>query len=228
MARWRLVSIALVVTTFFIIATVNAQRLHHHDSITQLLKDPERLEIVHAMLKKYKAKIMKSPFGDPVNSMGPPVWVGNFPPSLPNDQEFFLEQNTNDTFINEPTKRNGHHNHRLVRSRNEPLSEEICKTNRYWKQINDTRDIYGQEVRIVHSSEYRQFAFVYECIREGEHCTGISEHLQSTCEMRPGWANMLHVKLTTVDTSLAPQWGYVAVPHHCACRIYPRVNPFIP
>jgi hypothetical protein len=27
---------------------------------------------------------------------------------------------------------------------------------RYWKQINDTRDIYGQEVRIVHSSEYRQ------------------------------------------------------------------------
>lgn len=54
MARWRLFSIALVVTTFFIIATVNAQRLHHHNSITQLLKDPERLEIVHAMLKKYK------------------------------------------------------------------------------------------------------------------------------------------------------------------------------
>jgi hypothetical protein len=58
--------------------------------------------------------------------------------------------------------------------------------------------------------------------------TGISEHLQSTCEMRPGWANMLHVKLATLDTSLPPQWGYVAVPHHCACRIYPRVNPFIP
>lgn len=57
---------------------------------------------------------------------------------------------------------------------------------------------------------------------------GISEQLQSTCEMRPGWANMLHVKLTALDTSLAPQWGYVAVPHHCACRIYPRVNPFIP
>jgi hypothetical protein len=102
------------------------------------------------------AKIMKSPFGDPVNSMGPPVWVGNSPPPLPNSQDFFWvcnstnlflssckqtvtllffcfrkDQNTNDTFINEPTKRNGHHNHRLVRSRNEPLSEEVCKTNRY-------------------------------------------------------------------------------------------------
>ena len=31
----------------------------------------------------------------------------------------------------------------------------IC-TNRYWKQINETRDIYGQEVRIVHSTEFRQ------------------------------------------------------------------------
>lgn len=27
---------------------------------------------------------------------------------------------------------------------------------RYWKQINETRDIYGQEVRIVHSTEFRQ------------------------------------------------------------------------
>ena len=53
MARWRVFSIALFITTFFILATVNAER-HHPDSITQLLKDPERLEIVHAMLKKYK------------------------------------------------------------------------------------------------------------------------------------------------------------------------------
>lgn len=144
---------------------------------------------------------------------------------------------------------------------------------RYWKQINETRDIYGQEVHIVHSSEFRQvpclfihvlmtvyrsktkncchfqFAFVYECIREGESCsgikneysilfffminnevfdvTGIAEQLQSTCEMRPGWANMLHIKLSTLESNGAPLWGYVAVPHHCACRIYPRVNPFV-
>ncbi len=84
-----------------------------------------------------------------------------------------------------------HPAHRLVRSRQEPLSEEVCKTHRYdnkmvplifkilivdyyrhWKQINETRDIYGQEVRIVHSSEFKQFAFVYECINQGESCTG--------------------------------------------------------
>jgi Flp pilus assembly protein TadB len=53
MARWWLFSINLVITTFFIIVTFNAER-NHHDSIIQLLKDPEQLQIIHAMLKNYK------------------------------------------------------------------------------------------------------------------------------------------------------------------------------
>jgi hypothetical protein len=47
----------------------------------------------------HTAKIMKSPLGDPVNSMGPPVWVGISPPSLPNDQEFFLVCNSTNLFL---------------------------------------------------------------------------------------------------------------------------------
>ncbi|XP_057369207.1 uncharacterized protein LOC130690215 [Daphnia carinata] len=229
MARWWLCSIIVLLTMFLSIVIVKAER-HHSDSIVQLLKERDQLEVAHAMLRNYKAKLMKSPFSDHANNMGPPVWVGEAPPNVLNGQDVLWEPDMNETFTDGPVKRTGHSHHinRLVRSRNEPLSEEICKTNRYWKQINETRDIYGQEVRIVHSTEFRQFAFVYECIREGEPCSGISEQLQSTCEMRPGWANMLHVKLSALDASLAPQWGYVAVPHHCACRIYPRVNPFIP
>ena len=54
MARWWFFSSALAITTFLIIVSiVNAER-HHRDSIIQLLKDPEQLEIVHAMLKNYK------------------------------------------------------------------------------------------------------------------------------------------------------------------------------
>lgn len=98
---------------------------------------------------------MKSPFSDHVNSMGPAVWVGDSPPNVPDGQDFFWvqcltsllppatsllmamqfvlflkEPNMNETFTDGPVKRNGHHINRLVRSRNEPLSEEICKTNR--------------------------------------------------------------------------------------------------
>lgn len=95
-----------------------------------------------------------------------------------------------------------------------------------------------------------QRAYVYECVNEGKSCSGesiaficfqindfvinnpilifaeISSDLQSTCEMRPGWAYMLAVNLTGPDSNRLPKWGYVSVPHHCACRIYSRPNPF--
>ena len=55
--------------------------------------------------------------------------------------------------------------------------------------------------------------------------SGVSESVQSACEMRPGWANMLHRRKDAVHST--PQWGYVAVPHHCGCRIYPRMGPLV-
>lgn len=44
------------------------------------------------------AKLMKSPFSDHTNNMGPPVWVGDSPPNVLNGQDFFWVSD-NDSLI---------------------------------------------------------------------------------------------------------------------------------
>ena len=44
---------------------------------------------------------------------------------------------------------------------------------------------------------------------------GISPLYHSECTERFGWVYMYYKK----DPSEDAQWGYVAAPHHCACKI---------
>lgn len=41
---------------------------------------------------------------------------------------------------------------------------------------------------------------------------------ESECTERWGWMYMYYRKLSDGEA----QWGYVAAPHHCACRIHPK------
>jgi len=97
-------------------------------------------------------------------------------------------------------------------------SEEICTTDRQWEQINETNDFYDNKVQIVQEEGLQQFVFTYRCANAKGPCTGISNLYHSECTERFGWIYMYYRK----SPSDAPQWGYVAAPHHCACKIQPN------
>ena len=50
-------------------------------------------------------------------------------------------------------------------------------------------------------------------------CVGISPLYHSECTERYGWVYMLYKEAN----SEIPQWGYVTAPHHCACKIQPKM-----
>ncbi|GIY16067.1 hypothetical protein CEXT_464461 [Caerostris extrusa] len=59
-------------------------------------------------------------------------------------------------------------------------SEEICKTNRQWEQINSTHDFYDNEVEVIQDS-VQQYVFSYRCVAETGPCIGISPLYESEC-----------------------------------------------
>ena len=52
-------------------------------------------------------------------------------------------------------------------------------------------------------------------------CMGISPLYHSECTERHGWVYMYHKKRDKKEA----EWGYIASPHHCACKIQPRFGP---
>ncbi|KAG8188999.1 hypothetical protein JTE90_019011 [Oedothorax gibbosus] len=101
-------------------------------------------------------------------------------------------------------------------------AEEICKTNRQWEQINSTHDFYDNEVEVIQDS-VQQYVFSYRCVAETGPCIGISPLYESECTERYGWMYMYYRR--TDDPFRTPQWGFVAAPHHCACKITPKYIP---
>ncbi|XP_071043424.1 uncharacterized protein [Parasteatoda tepidariorum] len=101
-------------------------------------------------------------------------------------------------------------------------SEEICKTNRLWEQINNTHDFYDNEVEVIQDS-VQQYVFSYRCVAETGPCIGISPLYDSECTERYGWMYMYYRRVD--DPFRTPQWGFVAAPHHCACKITPKYIP---
>lgn len=101
-------------------------------------------------------------------------------------------------------------------------SEEICKTNRIWEQVNVTRDFYDNEVEVIQDN-VQQYVFSYRCAAETGPCIGISPLYDSECTERYGWMYMYYRSID--DPFRRPQWGFVAAPHHCACKITPKFIP---
>lgn len=146
------------------------------------------------------------------------LWVGKEKPSIdPDTNNYGIEENHNRRL--DRTKVFESEEVRYVQKRNRPLmfpSEEICKTNRQWEQINKTQDFYDNEVEVV-QDDVQQYVFSYRCKDEGKACEGISASYYSECTERYGWMYMYYRRLD--DPDQVPQWGYVAAPHHCACKI---------
>ncbi|XP_023225657.1 uncharacterized protein [Centruroides vittatus] len=94
--------------------------------------------------------------------------------------------------------------------------QEVCRTNPQWEIINITHDFYNKPVQIVQDS-IRQYVFTYRCVQPAHPCTGVSYRFRSECTERYGWVYVYYRKLDPPNS--APEWGYVAVPHHCACKI---------
>ncbi|XP_022244532.1 uncharacterized protein LOC111086347 [Limulus polyphemus] len=105
-------------------------------------------------------------------------------------------------------------------------SEEICSTETTWIQINLTTDVYNKPVEVIQQDDLRQFVFSFKCVTAYRPCSGISTLYESECIERLGWVYMYYRRLDDFS-SKEPQWGPVAVPHHCACKITPKYFPDI-
>lgn len=104
-----------------------------------------------------------------------------------------------------------------------PLSEEICRTNTAWERMNQTVDAFGNVVEVVQDDSYPQWVFAYRCASQGTTCVGIDALYNSECTERPGFMHLYHRKIAGGDGTAS--WGAVEVPHHCTCKITPRVLP---
>ncbi|CAN7995442.1 unnamed protein product [Ixodes hexagonus] len=102
-----------------------------------------------------------------------------------------------------------------------PLSEEICRTNTAWERMNKTVDSFGNAVEVVQDEAFPQWVFAYRCATQGTTCVGIDALYDSECTERPGFMILYHRKIGTEDNT--PSWGAVEVPHHCTCKITPKV-----
>ncbi|XP_064487934.1 uncharacterized protein LOC135400127 [Ornithodoros turicata] len=103
-----------------------------------------------------------------------------------------------------------------------PLSEEICRTNTVWERMNNSVDSFGNAVEIVQEEAFPQWTFAYRCDSSGVACVGIDGLYSSECTERPGYVVMYHRKVGAEDTT--PSWGAVEVPHHCTCKITPKIR----
>ncbi|XP_049511531.1 uncharacterized protein LOC119464520 isoform X2 [Dermacentor silvarum] len=83
-----------------------------------------------------------------------------------------------------------------------PLSEEICRTSTAWERLNETVDSFGNAVEVVQDEAFPQY--------------------DSECTERSGFMILYHRKSGSANDSL-PSWGAVEVPHHCTCKITPKV-----
>ncbi|XP_047472668.1 uncharacterized protein LOC125027601 [Penaeus chinensis] len=98
--------------------------------------------------------------------------------------------------------------------------EEVCKTVKTWKLINETVDVDGNKVVIVNPIEPKQYVYSYECVSPCTACKGVMG--QSMCKMRYSYVKMYHRKCS--NNSMrddGAEWGFVQVPSHCACELIP-------
>ncbi|KAL3250742.1 hypothetical protein MRX96_055390 [Rhipicephalus microplus] len=103
-----------------------------------------------------------------------------------------------------------------------PLSEEICRTSTAWERLNETVDSFGNAVEVVQDEAFPQWVFSYRCASQGSSCVGIDAMYNSECTERSGFMILYHRKSGSANDSL-PSWGAVEVPHHCTCKITPKV-----
>ncbi|KAH9380586.1 hypothetical protein HPB48_020366 [Haemaphysalis longicornis] len=103
-----------------------------------------------------------------------------------------------------------------------PLSEEICRTSTAWERINQTVDSFGNAVEVVQDEAFPQWVFSYRCASQGSRCVGIDSLYDSECTERSGFMILYHRK-SGAEGDNQPSWGAVEVPHHCTCKITPKV-----
>ncbi|XP_077494373.1 uncharacterized protein LOC144105031 [Amblyomma americanum] len=103
-----------------------------------------------------------------------------------------------------------------------PLSEEICRTSTAWERLNQTVDSFGNPVEVVQDEAFPQWVFSYRCASQGTPCVGIDALYDSECTERSGFMILYHRKSGSTNDTL-PSWGAVEVPHHCTCKITPKV-----
>ncbi|KAH7644289.1 hypothetical protein HUG17_6651 [Dermatophagoides farinae] len=112
-------------------------------------------------------------------------------------------------------------------------SEEICETKEKWEQIIDTHDLFDNKVKVIQEKDMQQFVFTYRCAKNHGKCLGISPLYESECTERFGWMYMYYIPIITADNNdgdgsnngieRQAQWGFVNAPHHCACKLKPKL-----
>ncbi|CAG0887519.1 unnamed protein product [Darwinula stevensoni] len=101
--------------------------------------------------------------------------------------------------------------------------QDVCKGIERWEKINRTFDLDGRPVEIVQRSDFEQRIFYHECSKPDTPCVGIMPRFESRCEQDYGWMTLLHHKLDIEFINRPPQWGVVAVPLSCSCKILPKL-----
>ncbi|XP_076314821.1 uncharacterized protein LOC143227220 [Tachypleus tridentatus] len=146
------------------------------------------------------------------------LWVGNRKPNfIPNRS--FHGYNKNE--FSQSEKKNLI-NQQFKRSSTYP-SEETCGTETTWLQINLTTDVYNKPVEVIQQEDLGQYIFSFRCLTAHSPCRGISPLYESECIERLGWMYMYYRRRGIPNEG--PQWGPVAVPHHCTCKITPKFFP---
>ncbi|KAH9421295.1 hypothetical protein DERP_013744 [Dermatophagoides pteronyssinus] len=113
-------------------------------------------------------------------------------------------------------------------------SEEICETKEKWEQIIDTHDLFDNKVKVIQEKDMQQFVFTYRCAKNHGKCLGISPLFESECTERYGWMYMYYKPINNDDNNggdnsndngneRQAQWGFVNAPHHCACKLKPKL-----
>ncbi|UXI15370.1 coatomer subunit epsilon [Sarcoptes scabiei] len=97
-------------------------------------------------------------------------------------------------------------------------SEESCQTEEKWEQIIDTHDLLDNKVKVIQEEDMQQFVFSYRCANSKGKCLGISPLYESECTERFGWMYMYYQQ-----DDQPPKWGFVNAPHHCACKLRPKL-----
>ncbi|RWS08971.1 hypothetical protein B4U79_17732 [Dinothrombium tinctorium] len=145
------------------------------------------------------------------------LYVGNAPPSYHPDE---IESRKAMVYTNSKLKRF----HESANTTNQFPSEEVCTTTHQWEQLNQTHDLYNNPVDIQQLEGFQQFVFTYKCVSPKVPCLGISPIYHSECTERLGWMYMYYKKQGSDEA----QWGFVASPHHCACKIQPIAKTVSP
>ncbi|KAH9493794.1 hypothetical protein DERF_014523 [Dermatophagoides farinae] len=99
--------------------------------------------------------------------------------------------------------------------------------------IIDTHDLFDNKVKVIQEKDMQQFVFTYRCAKNHGKCLGISPLYESECTERFGWMYMYYIPIITADNNdgdgsnngieRQAQWGFVNAPHHCACKLKPKL-----